>query len=177
MKQERGRCRIRAHQVLAVGGLALWLGWAAAALAVSDEGRHQAVGKVTKVDGQTGWLELETLGGTVALRFPPAALADVKQGDRIAVDLHFKRTSPAGAPAGAGLVGDPSWRGHHLADSEITRIDADTGLIHVNTAEGAMVMHFLPGDVRALKVGDHLQIAFSFKPCPAGTPCLSGRHR
>ena len=44
-------------------------------------------GTVTKVDAKRGWIDVKTDEGSMKLQFPPAALADVKAGDRVSVEL------------------------------------------------------------------------------------------
>jgi hypothetical protein len=53
-------------------------------------------GEVTKVDPKKGWIDVKTPEGSMKLHFPPAALANVKKGDRVTVDLGMTSAS-AGA--------------------------------------------------------------------------------
>jgi hypothetical protein len=62
-------------------------------------------GQVTSVDQKKGHLKLKTAEGTMELHFPPSALAGVKKGDRIAVELAMK---PAGS---ASLKNDKDAKG------------------------------------------------------------------
>ena len=57
-------------------------------------GRHTMEGEVVRVDQAKGKLTLKTAEGNMDLHFPPSALASVKKGDRIAVELAMK---PAGS--------------------------------------------------------------------------------
>jgi hypothetical protein len=59
--------------------------------------RHTMEGEVTKVDEKKGRLTLKTPEGNMDLHFPPSALANVKKGDRIAVELAMKPMGSAGA--------------------------------------------------------------------------------
>jgi len=52
-------------------------------------------GTVTSVSAKTGWVHVKTSEGTMIVHFPPAALADVKKGDTISVDLFIKKNGPA----------------------------------------------------------------------------------
>jgi hypothetical protein len=52
-------------------------------------GTHTMTGTVTEVDHTTGMLSLNTQEGELKLHFPPAALADVKNGDTLTVSLGF----------------------------------------------------------------------------------------
>jgi hypothetical protein len=69
----------------------------AAAQSTPDQmtGRHTMEGKVTSVSAKTGWVHVKTSEGTIIVHFPPAALAEVKKGDTIAVDLAMKDNGPA----------------------------------------------------------------------------------
>jgi hyperosmotically inducible periplasmic protein len=53
-------------------------------------GQHTITGQVTSVDHANGHLALKTDHGDLMLHFPPQALNNVKQGDRIAVDLALR---------------------------------------------------------------------------------------
>jgi hypothetical protein len=64
------------------------------------QGRHAMTGEVTKIDKQKGTLSLKTLEATLDLHFPPSALEEVDQGDRITVQLGLK-------PAEAGPAASP----------------------------------------------------------------------
>ena len=67
------------------------------ASAQSDQmtGQHSMEGTVTSVSAKTGWVHVKTSEGTMIVHFPPAALADVKKGDTISVDLSMKDNGPA----------------------------------------------------------------------------------
>jgi len=51
------------------------------------KGKHSMDGEVTKVDAKKGWVDVKTPEGRMKLRFPPAALASVKKGDRVTVEI------------------------------------------------------------------------------------------
>jgi hypothetical protein len=67
-------------------------------MAAGYTGMHTMEGEVTHVDSRAGKLSLKTKdAGTLELHFPPTALQNVKQGDRISVQLALK-------PAGDGTT-------------------------------------------------------------------------
>jgi len=81
----------------AIAGL-LFLGAATmSAHAQSGEtaGKHTMDGEVTKVDAKKGWVDVKTPEGSMKLHFPPAALANVKKGDSVTVELALKDNGPA----------------------------------------------------------------------------------
>jgi hypothetical protein len=54
-------------------------------------GRHTMTGEVTKIDSAKGTFSLKTAeAGTLDLHAPPSALADVKEGDRMSVEIAVK---------------------------------------------------------------------------------------
>jgi hypothetical protein len=59
-------------------------------------GRHTMEGEVTRIDSTKGIVSVKTAEGTMDLHFPPSALANIKKGDRIAVELALK---PAAGPS------------------------------------------------------------------------------
>jgi hypothetical protein len=58
-------------------------------------GQHTMDGEVTKVDSKKGWIDVKTSEGSMKLHFPPAALANVKKGDAVSVELAIKDNGPA----------------------------------------------------------------------------------
>jgi len=59
----------------------------AKAAAETMKGQHSMDGEVTKVDAKKGWVDVKTPEGRMKLHFPPAALASVKKGDRVTVEI------------------------------------------------------------------------------------------
>jgi hypothetical protein len=55
-------------------------------------GMHTMSGQVTSVDHSNGHLTLKTDEGNLMLHFPPSALSNVKQGDRMTVELGIRPT-------------------------------------------------------------------------------------
>lgn len=62
-------------------------------------GQHSMDGQVTKVDAKKGWVDVKTSEGSMKLHFPPAALANVKKGDSVTVELSLKDNGPAPSPS------------------------------------------------------------------------------
>ena len=58
-------------------------------------GQHSMDGQVTKVDAKKGWIDVKTPEGSMKLHFPPSALANVKKGDSVIVELGLKNNGPA----------------------------------------------------------------------------------
>ena len=58
-------------------------------------GRHSMDGQVTKVDAKKGWVDVKTPERSMKLHFPPAALANVKKGDSVTVELGLKDNGAA----------------------------------------------------------------------------------
>jgi hypothetical protein len=65
------------------------------AKAMSEMNRHTMDGEVTKVDAKKGWIDVKTSEGSMKLHFPPEALADVKKGDSVSVELGLKDNGPS----------------------------------------------------------------------------------
>jgi hypothetical protein len=65
------------------------------AKAVAEMDRHTMEGQVTKVDAKKGWVDVKTPEGSMKLHFPPSALANVKKGDSVTVELGLKDNGPA----------------------------------------------------------------------------------
>jgi hypothetical protein len=68
-------------------------------------GRHTMEGEVARVDQTKGTLSLKTAEGTLDLHFPPSALANVKKGDHVAVELALKPSAGAASPGTSGSSG------------------------------------------------------------------------
>jgi hypothetical protein len=61
----------------------------------SEMGHYTMEGQVTKVDPKKGWIDVKTSEGSMKLHFPPEALASVKKGDSVSVELGLKNNGPA----------------------------------------------------------------------------------
>ncbi|MGH6828626.1 MAG: hypothetical protein ACREFW_06925 [Rhizomicrobium sp.] len=55
-------------------------------------GSHSMMGTVTDVDSQTGMIDVDAGSHALKLHFPPASLANVKDGDKITVHLSFSKS-------------------------------------------------------------------------------------
>jgi len=53
-------------------------------------GRHAMTGEVTSIDSAKGHVTLKTADGDLDLHFPPAALSNVRKGDRVTVELAIR---------------------------------------------------------------------------------------
>ncbi len=70
------------------------------------KGQHTMTGEVTRIDEKKGRLSLKTPEGTMDLHFPPAALQNIKKGDRVTVQLAIKEAGGGSAsPATGGSSG------------------------------------------------------------------------
>ena len=94
---------MKAKRVLATTASFLLLGAtmasAQAPKPAGDMDRHTMDGQVTKVDAKKGWIDVKTTEGSMKLHFPPEALANVKKGDSVSVELGLKDNGPA--PSGS----------------------------------------------------------------------------
>jgi hypothetical protein len=86
-------------RVLAMMAGALFLGTsmvsAQAPKPAGEIGHHTMEGQLTKVDPKKGWIDVKTSEGSMKLHFPPEALASVKKGDSVSVELGLKNNGPA----------------------------------------------------------------------------------
>ncbi|HKD47584.1 MAG TPA: hypothetical protein VKB67_07855 [Rhizomicrobium sp.] len=55
-------------------------------------GSHSMAATVTNVDSQTGMMDVDAGGHALKLHFPPSALGDVKNGDKITVHISFSKS-------------------------------------------------------------------------------------
>ena len=63
------------------------------------KGEHVMSGTITKIDHDSGKLSMDAEGTTLDLHFPPPAIKDMKDGDRVAVEMSISRSVPSGASA------------------------------------------------------------------------------
>jgi hypothetical protein len=56
------------------------------------QGRHTMTGEVTKIDQNKGTFSLKTTDGTLDLHAPPSALAGVRKGDLMTVEIAVQPT-------------------------------------------------------------------------------------
>jgi osmotically-inducible protein OsmY len=59
----------------------------------SMKGEHNVTGEVASVDHQSGKVAVKTDTGTLDLHFPPSSIQGLQQGDRIDVELGFRKVA------------------------------------------------------------------------------------
>ena len=57
--------------------------------------KHTMNGEVTKVDSKRGWIDVKTTEGSMKLQFPPSAVAGIKKGDSVTVDIGMSTVASA----------------------------------------------------------------------------------
>lgn len=62
--------------------------------------RATVSGNVTKIDQQSGRMTISTADGPMTVRFPPAAVQHVKQGDQVTVMVGLVESNPPSASPG-----------------------------------------------------------------------------
>lgn len=55
------------------------------------KGMHEMAAEVTAVDAKTGVVEVTSMGMPLKVHFPPAAVADLKAGDKITLHMGYSR--------------------------------------------------------------------------------------
>ena len=58
-------------------------------------GEHVMSGTISKIDHEKGTVTLDTGETPLALHFPPSVLKDMKEGDKVAVEMSISRNVPA----------------------------------------------------------------------------------
>ena len=56
------------------------------------QGSHEMPGTVTSIDKTAGMIDVRSEGKSLRLHFPPSALANIKTGDKIKVQLSLTKT-------------------------------------------------------------------------------------
>jgi len=54
-------------------------------------GAHEMTGTISSIDHKSGVVKLESKPHDMELHFPPTAIKDLKRGDKITVQLSFKK--------------------------------------------------------------------------------------
>jgi len=90
-----------------------------------------------------------TLGTTLALTGTPASAQMAGGADQ-------GMSGAQGMAAGS--------MGQHEMGGKVTMINHRTGLMHIKTAEGMMVIHFPPKSLAKVKKGEKLNLHLSFTP-------------
>lgn len=67
-----------------------------------------------------------------------------------------------GMAGGQGMSGGAM--GQHEMSGKVTMINHHSGIIHVKTPEGLMVVHFPPKSLKQVKKGEKIQMHLSFSP-------------
>ncbi len=65
-----------------------------------EQGEHQMTGTISSINHDKGTVDVKTAEETLKLHFPPQAIRDLKQGDRITVQLGFFKPGSTQGSAG-----------------------------------------------------------------------------
>lgn len=96
-----------------------------------------------------------TLGSAIMLASAPV-MAQTEGGGDQSMQSMPGMSGDQGTSAGA--------MGQHAMSGKVTMINHHSGLIHVKTAEGLMVIHFPPKSLAKVKKGEKIQLHLSFTP-------------
>jgi hypothetical protein len=76
-------------------------------------------------------------------------------------------------PPAAGTTADDAtsaspdtigFRGRHTMTGEVTAVDASSGEVHLQTAQGPLRLHFPPASLSGVRRGDTLTVELAMKP-------------
>ncbi|HYD47767.1 MAG TPA: hypothetical protein VEB21_05440 [Terriglobales bacterium] len=125
-----------------------------------DQGeQNRVLGTVSHIDHDRGIVSLRTANSDLRLHFPPAAIAELKRGDKIDAQISVWR----GNPAIAGDAPDPSSSFAERQNfASITDIDAGKGIVEVATANGPLRLQLSPATTQSLAVGDRITVEMAF---------------
>jgi hypothetical protein len=80
---------------------------------------------------------------------------------------------PPGAMPRPGMMPGMMEQGQHTMSGKVTKLDASTGMVSVETKEGKLEVHFPPASLADVKVGDAITVYLAFsKGEPPQAPAM-----
>ena len=141
----------------------------AASRSTGLRGLHQVNGLVSHLNHKNGMMSVRAGAHQLELHFPPSLLEDVKEGDKVLVELAFEPLLKAEQPPQTvqqqhafDAPEFPGMQGLHTVRATIARIDHDTGKVEVNTVKGALTLYFPKHSVDDLNDGDRISVDLAF---------------
>ena len=107
--------------------------------------------------------------GPLDLHFPPQALSDIAEGDKLRIHMAFSATpQPEGALTGQQLEGE------HTMTGTVTTVGKTLGNLSLNTGEGPLILAFPPQAIADLSQGDTITIYLGFAEAQRPTAAMGG---
>ena len=140
-------------KVCTLVGAAVLIGGLETATLSADESRHSGAvagtteyastlvsedetitgGTISKIDSDTGKVEVKTARGTAEIYGDPELFEDLHEGERVTIEL------------------EP-------ASGTVSKVDHTTGMVEVKTAQGISKLSFTPKAVKDLKEGEPVAV-------------------
>lgn len=124
--------------------------------------QHQVTGEVTEVKQEDGMVSLKAQETDLRLHFPPEAISDLKQGDRITVHLAFAPAGQQGTRAFDVPEGE-SLKGRHDMTGKVSDIDRDKGMFSFESHGQQLRLQFPPDQVRNLQDDQEITLTLGYK--------------
>ncbi|HET8552294.1 MAG TPA: hypothetical protein VFM97_07465 [Gammaproteobacteria bacterium] len=128
--------------------------------------------KVQSVDQSTGIVKVSARGNEeMTLHFPPSALKNVKEGDKIAL-MYGYATSKAGtngteSGSSSSRHGAMHWQGAHTMPATVKNVDAKKGQLTVDSEGKQLVLAFPQSSLQKLKEGEQIQVHMALRDTSA----------
>jgi len=135
----------------------------------NEMGEHRMSGKITNIDSKLGIVSIHTEEAPLKLQFPKDTVADLREGQEVAVQLAFAPTTgqketqraydnPKTEMNKENEKGHEGLKAEHWVTGKITEIDHAKGVFHLETAETTLHLHFPPSSIRHLEKGQKVAV-------------------
>ncbi|HET7306739.1 MAG TPA: hypothetical protein VFK24_02840 [Gammaproteobacteria bacterium] len=151
---------------------------------VQWQGKDTIRGKVQNIDQSSSIVTVKTRHGhQLKLHYPSSALQKVKEGDNVAVQLAYAKTSgTSGATStsqsSSGMQGSESmsggnWQGVHTMPATVKEVDRKKGTVKVESEGKPLVVAFEPSALSQLKQGEKIKIHLAIRDTSSPTSSIS----
>lgn len=126
---------------------------------------YKTDGTVTRVNHDSGMINLRTATSDLQLIFPKADINDVRVGDRISADLALWQGShdQSRRKVSGDVPIQPKFPSNeHTFNGKVNRIDHARGALGVATTDGQLQLEFPPEALQSLRDGDQVTIEMAF---------------
>lgn len=121
--------------------------------------------KVQSVDQNTGIVKVSARGNEeMTLHFPPSALKNVKDGDKIALMYGYSTSkAPTESGSSSSRHSGMQWEGAHTMPATVKKVDAKSGKLTVESAGKELVLAFPQASLRQLNKGEQIQVHMALR--------------
>jgi hypothetical protein len=126
----------------------------------TSHAQQRISGTVADINQEKGLVALTSPDGLLKVHFPPQSIRGVRIGDSITVQFAIAKADASGGSTRA--YDAPAGFGQHRMAGTVLMVDHEKGDLQVKTDASVLVLHFPPGDLQDVNVGERIVVDLSY---------------